>query len=56
MLDHQDHNICFEAWPLKSKPKALYVCSQCSWDKNENQIQEMLINHGGQPVILRAYG
>ena len=22
--------ICFEAWPLRSKPKAPYVCSQCS--------------------------
>ena len=25
--------ICFEAWPLRSKPKAPYVCSQCSRDK-----------------------
>ena len=25
--------VCFEAWPLKSKPKASYVCSRCSWDK-----------------------
>ena len=25
--------ICFEAWPLRSKPKAPYVCSQCSQDK-----------------------
>ena len=25
--------VCFEAWPLKSKPKATYVCSRCSRDK-----------------------
>ena len=25
--------VCFEAWPLKSKPKASYVCSRCSRDK-----------------------
>ena len=25
--------VCFEAWNLKSKPKAPYVCSQCFWDK-----------------------
>ncbi len=25
--------ICQEAWPLKSKPRATYVCSRCSRDK-----------------------
>ena len=25
--------VCFEAWPLKFKPKAPYVCSRCSRDK-----------------------
>ena len=25
--------MCFEAWPLKSKPKTPYVCSRCSRDK-----------------------
>ena len=25
--------VCFEAWPLKFKPKAAYVCSRCSRDK-----------------------
>ena len=25
--------VCFEVWPLKSKPKASYVCSRCSQDK-----------------------
>ena len=25
--------ICQEAWPLKSKPRASYVCSRCSRDK-----------------------
>jgi DNA-directed RNA polymerase subunit RPC12/RpoP len=38
------NGICFEAW---SKPKAPYVCSRCSRDKNEmkdlTQIEEMLI-------------
>ena len=24
---------CWEAWPLKSKPRSPYVCSQCSRDK-----------------------
>jgi hypothetical protein len=38
------NGICFEAW---SKPKAPYVCSRCSRDKNEmkdlTQIEEMLM-------------
>ena len=25
--------VCFEAWPLKSKPKTPHVCSRCSRDK-----------------------
>ena len=25
--------VCKEAWPLKSKPRSLYVCSRCSRDK-----------------------
>jgi hypothetical protein len=35
-------------WPLKSKSYvcALYVCSQCSWDKNENQIKYFNSNSG----------
>ena len=25
--------VCWEAWPLKSKPRSVYVCSRCSRDK-----------------------
>ena len=29
--------VCFEAWPLKSKPKAPYVCSRCFRDKKSQK-------------------
>ena len=30
--------VCQEAWPLKSKPRAPYVCSRCSRDKKSQKI------------------